>query len=86
MIIFLVNLKVHNANSRPMKQPIPLALELTFLSVMTTVVINVCSAGVPQDSAGVWQQMELKYLGPEEEDNPNATPVKVCCYFGTQGA
>lgn len=53
MIIFLVNLKVHNANSRPMKQPIPLALELTFLSVMTTVVINVCSAGVPQDSAGV---------------------------------
>ena len=69
-----------------MKQPIPLALELTFLSVMTTVVINVCSAGVPQDSAGVWQQMELKYLGPDEEDNPNATPMKVCCYFGTQGA
>ena len=53
MIIFLVNLKVHNANSRPMKQPIPLALELTFLGVMMTVVINVCSAGVPQDSAGV---------------------------------
>ena len=69
-----------------MKQPIPLALELTFLSVMTTVVINICSAGAPLDSAGVWQQMELRYLGPEEEDNPNATPMKVCCYFGTQGA
>ena len=67
-----------------MKQPIPLALELTFLGVMTTVVINVCSAGVPQDSAGVWQQMELKYLGPEEEDSSNATPMKVCCYFETQ--
>lgn len=44
---------VQDANSRPMKQPIPLALELTFLGVMTTVVINACSAGVPQDSAGV---------------------------------
>ena len=53
MIIFLLNLKVHDANSRPMKQPIPLALELTFLSVMTTVVINICSAGAPLDSAGV---------------------------------
>ena len=53
MIIFLLNLKVQDANSRPMKQPIPLALELTFLGVMTTVVINVCSAGLPQDSAGV---------------------------------
>ena len=69
-----------------MKQPILLALELMFLSVMTTVVINVCSAGVPQDSAGVWQQMELKYLGPEKEDSPNATPMKVCCYFETQEA
>ena len=86
MIIFLLNLKVQDANNRPMKQPILLALELTFLSVMMMVVINVCSAGVPQDSAGVWQQVELKYLGPEEEDNPNATPMKVCCYFGTQGA
>ena len=53
MIIFLLNLKVQDANSRPMKQPIPLASELTFLGVMTTVVINACSAGVPQDSAGV---------------------------------
>ena len=53
MILFLLNFKVHDANSRPMKQTIPLALELTFLGVMTTVVINVCSAGVPQDSAGV---------------------------------
>ena len=53
MIIFLLNLKVHDANSRPMKQPIPLTLELTFLSVMTTVVINTCSAGAPLDSAGV---------------------------------
>ena len=53
MIIFLLNLKVQDANNRPMKQPILLALELTFLSVMMMVVINVCSAGVPQDSAGV---------------------------------
>lgn len=44
---------VQDANNRPMKQTIPLALELTFLSVMTTVVTNVCSAGVPLDSAGV---------------------------------
>ena len=36
-----------------MKQPIPIALEPTFLSVMMMVVINMCSAGVPLDSAGV---------------------------------